>query len=189
MRFDAFQGWIPEQSRPAGLFAPALSFSKIDDIPNWQDVNPRVGAAYDLFGNGKTAVKAAIGRYVIGESTTISSANNPANAIVTSASRVWDDANRDFVPQDAELGPLSNNQFGTVVVNRRYAADVLDGNRAYSWQGSVSVQHELRPGVGVTVGYFRTLVRQLHRHRQSCRHASGPRSVLRHPADGWPVAG
>lgn len=42
--------------------------------------------------------------------------------------------------------------------NTRYAEDVLHGwgVRAYSWQGSVSVQHELRPGVGMNVGYFRT---------------------------------
>jgi hypothetical protein len=156
LRFDYFQGWIPDQTRPAGQFAPALSFSRINNIPNWQDVNPRVGVAYDLFGNGKTALKAAIGRYVIGESTTISSANNPANAIVTSAVRIWSDANGDFTPQDAELGPLSNNLFGSVVVNRRYAADVLEGDRPYDWQGSVSIQHELRPGVAVTAGYFRT---------------------------------
>ena len=29
--------------------------------------NPRVGVVYDLFGDGKTAVKASVGRYVVGE--------------------------------------------------------------------------------------------------------------------------
>jgi hypothetical protein len=75
---------------------------------------------------------------------------------VTSASRIWNDANRDFAPQTDELGPLSNNLFGTVVVNRQYAPDVLTDNRPFNWQGSVSIQQELGPGVGLTAGYFRT---------------------------------
>ena len=39
----------------------------------------------------------------------------------------------------------------------RFADDVLTGfgNRAYSWQTSASVQHELRPGMAVNVGFFR----------------------------------
>ena len=31
---------------------------------DWHDVTPRVGAAYDLFGNGKTAVKFNLGKYM-----------------------------------------------------------------------------------------------------------------------------
>ena len=30
------------------------------------------------------------------------------------------------------------------------------GVRPFNWQSSVTLQHELRPGLGVTVGYFRT---------------------------------
>ncbi len=29
---------------------------------NWKDLSPRIGAAYDLFGNGKTAIKGGINR-------------------------------------------------------------------------------------------------------------------------------
>ena len=146
---------MPDQISPAGPYTPAVTVSAIDNVPNWSDVNPRLGVAYDLLGKGKTVFKASINRYVIGESTTISSAVNPANAIVTSASRIWSD-NGDFVPQPNELGPLSNNLFGTVVVNTHYASDVLIGNRPYQWQGSASVQRELREGVSLSAGYFRT---------------------------------
>ena len=33
-------------------------------MPNYKDLSPRLGIAYDLFGNGRTAVKATLSRYV-----------------------------------------------------------------------------------------------------------------------------
>ena len=51
-------------------------------MPNWKDLNPRVGGAYDLFGNGRTAVKASIGRYVGKMSTAVATANNPINTSI-----------------------------------------------------------------------------------------------------------
>ena len=102
-------GTRPRASRP-GLWVPALDFAKVDNVPNWKDFSPRLGAAYDLFGNGKTVVKASLGRYVQGELTVVAIATNPANAIVTSATRTWNDANGDYIPQESELGPLSNSR-------------------------------------------------------------------------------
>src|SRR5207244_8867601 len=53
---------------------------------------------------------------------------------------------------------IDNRAFGTVAVNTRYADGWLRGfgNRLYNWQTSASVQHELRPGMAVNVGFFRT---------------------------------
>ena len=156
-RLDSLHGWNPAQSKPAGVWVPALDFAKVDNVPSWKDVSPRFGAAYDLFGNGKTVVKGSLGRYVQGELLSIASATNAANAIVTSATRTWDDANRDYVPDASELGPLSNTAFGSVVINTRYADDVLQGwgVRPYNWTASASFQHELMPSVGLTANYFR----------------------------------
>ncbi len=58
--------------------------------------------------------------------------------------------------QNAECGPQANPNFGKVVVNNSYAPELLNGNRPYNWAVSTSVQHELRSGVAVGFGYFRT---------------------------------
>jgi hypothetical protein len=158
VRFDYFNAYDPAQHVPAGRFVPDRDFAAVYDVPNWTDVGPRLGAAYDLFGDGRTAVKASLGRYVVPAASTFARLNNPVLTSVSSATRTWNDANGDYVPQEEELGPLSNVNFGKPVITTRYADDVRTGFgiRGYNWQGSVSLQRELRPGLGVNVGYFRT---------------------------------
>ena len=159
VRYDYLNGVVRDQHMPAGTFVPARDFTAVRNVPNWFDLNPRVGAAYDLFGNGKTAVKAFLGRYVNFEAFGITTANNPSNLLVLSATRAWTDVNGDYVPQESELGPLSDSAFGqTRQATTRYADDVVRGFgvRPYNWQTSFQVQHELRPGLALNLGYFRT---------------------------------
>ena len=159
VRFDYLNGMVREQHMPAGTFVPARDFAAVKNVPNWTDLNPRLGAAYDLFGTGRTALKAFVGRYVNFEAFGVTTANNPANLLVLSATRTWTDANGDYVPQDSELGPLSDSAFGQVRrATTRYADDVLRGFgvRPYNWQSSVQFQHEVRSGIALNVGYFRT---------------------------------
>ncbi len=93
-----------------------VSFDKVEDVPNWNDVSPRVGAAYDLFGNGRTALKVSIGRYVEAPNlTTFTRVANPANAIVPSAFRNWTRCQRRLRPAARRSSaPLSNTNFGQI---------------------------------------------------------------------------
>ena len=52
----------------------------------------------------------------------------------------------------------SRKAFGTTVINTRRSPDVTVGfgKREFNWQTALTLQHELRPGVGLNVGYFRT---------------------------------
>lgn len=158
LRFDHLRGWAPESTAPAGTWLPARSFDRVDDLPNFQDLSPRVGAAYDLFGNGRTALRASLGRYVelIGTDTARNFA--PSWAIVRSATRTWNDVNGDIIPQESELGRSSDSAFGTPRVTTTLADDARKGfgKRFYNWQASAVLQHEVRPGLSTTVGYYRT---------------------------------
>ena len=166
VRFDYLNAWDPAQSAAAGIFVPARNYAEAKNLPNFKDLSPRLGAAYDLFGNGRTAVKATLGRYVTLVGANLAQIWHPANQQVNSANRTWADSNGNFVPDcdlvlpaaNGECGPLSTAKFGLPTNETRLGADAFTGfgNRSYNWQGSVSLQHELRPGLSINAAYYRT---------------------------------
>jgi hypothetical protein len=135
---------------------------------NWKDVTPRAGVAYDLFGNGKTAVKASIGKYMEGLSSLFGLDMNPIFRIPTMTTRPWlNPTNFNFTNSPGcnlaiptaqpDCGPVVNQTFGTQVFNTNYDANMVTGwgNRPYVWSSGVSVQQELLKGVALTVGFYR----------------------------------
>jgi Carboxypeptidase regulatory-like domain len=165
VRFDWFNGYVPPQSAPASAFLPARSYAEVKDVPNWKDINPRLGVTYDLFGNGRTAVKASLGRYLNKAGVALTRNNNPFIASVQSVNRVWADDDTDFFPDcvlqnplaNGECGPISDLLFGQVRVNNTYDPDLLEGwgKRQYLWDFSSEIQHELFDGLSMTAGYYR----------------------------------
>ncbi len=158
VRFQYSSFDIPPQSLEAGPFVPARSYSAVSGVPNWKDFAPRLGLVYDLFGDGRTALKATANRYVLRNAAGIAGQMNPVNRDVASATRTWSDRNGDYLPQEDELGPLSNSQFG----RPNTLATTLDpelisgrGVRGYDWEFMVGVQRELRANVSANVAYFR----------------------------------
>ena len=160
LRFEYARGYIPAQHLPAGPWVPERSFAPVNNVPRWTDLNTRVGASYDLFGNGRTALKASLGRFEIVQANNNSTtqAGNPVNLMVTNATRTWNDANGDLVPQSSELGPLSNAAFGQLRRATAYDPELIGGFGVapYSWQGMVALQHELGTGTALNVAYYRT---------------------------------
>ncbi|PYR05935.1 MAG: hypothetical protein DMG00_20385 [Acidobacteria bacterium] len=173
LRYAVYDAFIPAQQLPAGPWVPARDFPAVEHSPRWQNLSPRVGAAYDLFGGGKTALKVSLGRYAA-RNTGIG-VDIPVQNQAVSTTRPWNDTTYpvgdprrgNYVPDcdlmnpspNGECGQWSDLSFGQVSGgNTRRAADALSGfNRQnYNWQGSVSVQHQLRRNIGLTAAYFRT---------------------------------
>jgi hypothetical protein len=143
------------------------NFGAVENVPNWKDIDPRVSAAYDLFGNGKTAVKASVSRGVEQDSIRYAQANNPASTISTQTARAWTDTNRNFVPDcnltigalNSECGPWQTNTFGTAVPGTVYSPAIMQGwgVRPYNWEFSTSVQQQIAPRISANAGYFRRI--------------------------------
>ena len=157
IRFDYLNGKIDQQSAAGGTWIGPRSFAELVDVPNYKDIGPRLGVAYDLFGNGKTAVKATVSRYILPYTLAVTRLLNPFNTSVNTATRPWTDANADGIPQVSELGALSNNAFGQVNVATRYDDPTIRGfgKRRGNWEYSASVTQEVMPRLSVDAGYFR----------------------------------
>jgi carboxypeptidase family protein len=157
LRFDVARSWFPEQNIGPDRFLPiAYHFPETKGVDSFKDITPRMGVAYDVFGNGRTAVKANLGKYLEGVGVQLTYANsNPTLRVPTTtgpfgvvgASRTWIDANGDLVPNcdlsnplangnpaavngggGADFcGQLSNTAFGQPVLTGRYDDDLLSG--------------------------------------------------------------
>jgi len=105
VRFDSLNGSLPERRNGERQFVPASIFPAIENLPNWKDVSPRLGASYDLFGNAKTAIKWNLGRYVESQATGIA---NAVDSVLATASafntRAWTDVNGNFIVDCNVLG-------------------------------------------------------------------------------------
>jgi hypothetical protein len=171
LRFDYnYTGWEAFHLGP-GPLVPNRSID-FPDTPwfTFKDLSPRLGVAYDIRGNGRTAVKANIGKYGLAPDPT---AGNPISTrLVNRVTRAWTDANNNFTPDCNLLDPLkqdlrpsggdacgqiSDLRFGTAIPSTSYNPAVLGGwnVRPNNWEFSGSVQHEIVTGFGVDVGYFR----------------------------------
>jgi hypothetical protein len=167
LRLDIFNGFVRAQDVPAtpNGWIPERRFDPIDGVPAWRDLNPRVGASYDLFGDSRTALKVSLGRYLRKTAVDIATAVNPITTSVNQVNRSWSDANRNYVPDcdlasrgaTGECGAMSNQNFGGLNIVTRWDPEVLEGFgvREYNWDFASEVQRELTGGISLTAGYYR----------------------------------
>jgi Carboxypeptidase regulatory-like domain len=168
-RFDHFTSSNAEINIPAVRYYPFPRQFPETQVTNWNDVSPRIGAAYDLFGTTKTAVKGNVGRYVNQEGNDLTALANPLNPPSCCSAgpvsvRSWNNAAQDFIVHgdpfnpaaNGELGPGSDLNFGRSISLNHLDPNLTQGYgvRGHNWEASAGIQHELLPRVSVDYTYY-----------------------------------
>jgi hypothetical protein len=169
VRYDYFHLSFPEQRVGSTEFTPNRNFVlPATDGPRLHDISPRASLVWNVLGDGKTALKVSLGKYLVGEtvSGTIFSNTAPVNRLVTSSARSWNDVDRDFVPDcdlvnstaNGECGAIAAANFGSTAPGLAFDPDVLRGwgKRGNNWQFAAGMQREILPRVSLGVDYWRT---------------------------------
>jgi hypothetical protein len=164
VRLDYLQNYnLPISVNPS-QFVPVARSYPWQEAVSWKDLSPRLGIAWDPFGDGKTAVKASANRYVLRAWNQYAVNINPLNTNYSNT-RAWTDTNNNFFPDgdplnpntNGELGASSNRDFSNPHINAFYdpAFAFGYGHRPSDWEFSTSLQRELREGLSANVSYFR----------------------------------
>jgi hypothetical protein len=176
LRYDGFKGTAPAQVlQGKTLLTPNRPDIPLPETPlvHWKDLTPRFGLTHDVAGDGKTAIKVSVNKYVEGQAVgSLVGVNaggagpHPVSSLVNATSRTWLDMDGDFIPQcdltniaaNGECLAVANPGFGSTNTNAlRFDPEGLFGwgVRGYNWELGLGVQREVIQRVSVDVGYFR----------------------------------
>jgi len=180
LRYDRAWSFSPAEHNGTELTSrfntAPITFDRTTGVDAFNDITPRMGVAYDLFGNGKTALKFNLGHYL--DAATNDSeytSNSPAIRIVRMASRNWDDRTfpvgdprRDNKIIDCDIMNFATNgecaaltgdalNFGGVSNLTQVNQATLRGwgVRQNDWQWGITVQQQVIPRVSAEVAYNR----------------------------------
>jgi hypothetical protein len=159
LRWETLKESVPAQDSPAGRFVPSRHFDPVHNVPLWRNWAPRFGVAYDVRGDGRTAIKYSLNRYNQWDMLGTAGTYNPL-ALVTAQLR-WTDLNRDDIAQ-GEPGcvyktPGCEIDFSTMPANfgTRALSTAVNLQRWYTVENGFEVQHALSGRISVSSSFYR----------------------------------
>ncbi|HEY1308589.1 MAG TPA: TonB-dependent receptor [Vicinamibacterales bacterium] len=178
LRWDRASSYAPVEgngvSRTSFLNQTTISIQKTAGVDAYNDISPRAGVGYDVFGNGKTAVKLRWGKYLgFASNDPPFTSTNPGATLVATVNRDWTDNDSDKVVDcdllnNAAQGPASGQvdtcaavigndaNFGKVGAATIVDPDLLKGwgVRTHDYQTEVTLQQEVLPRLSAEVSYI-----------------------------------
>jgi hypothetical protein len=160
VRYDYLKQTIVGQDAQIGRFANSPAYDDIT-LPTWSTFSPRTSAVYDIFGNGKTAVRFGFNKFVTAASTGFAQLYSPT-ALNDSVTLPWRDINNDDIAQ-GERGcvylsaecEIDFTNLSPVFGIRSLTNFDPDLERPYQLSYNLGVSHEVLPGVSMSFEWYR----------------------------------
>jgi hypothetical protein len=168
LRYDRAWSFYPEVTvGPVRFFPTPVTYEQTDGVTGYNDLSPRGGVAWDLFGTGKTSVKVNFGKYLQAAQNGLAYGQlRPTSRLATTVTRTWTDRDGDFNADCDLSNPLlqdgvdycsqiSDLGFGQPRFTSTLHDQLVSGwsVRPGDWQIGASIQQELMPRVSAEIGY------------------------------------
>jgi carboxypeptidase family protein/TonB-dependent receptor-like protein len=148
VRFDRYRAFLPAQVHPVGIWNKTeIDFPANDDVIHWNLPSPRLGATYDIGGNGKTVVKFNYGQYWWNPGADFLLTNVNPNPNVWWKQFVWSDLNGDGRYEPGEEGRLIATKGGPT---EHLDPDLQD---TYTKEAAAWIERELMTNFGIRTGF------------------------------------
>ena len=167
VRFDHLNQHIVGQKAQIGRFANLVPYDDIQ-MPVWNDISPRTSLVYDVFGNGKTAIRAGFNKFTTAATTGFAQLYNPT-ALSATLTLPWNDKNKDDIAQGERGCSFANDpgceiDFTNLPANfgvRSLSSFDPDLQRPYQLAYNVGFSHEVLAGIAVTAEWFHSSFKDL----------------------------
>ena len=160
LRWETLNAQVLAGQSPAGRFVPARAFDEIRDLPSWNDLAPRLALIYDVFGNGRTALKYSLNRYNLSRTTGIAENYNPLRS--ETFDLPWRDVNGNNIADGAlrcEGYPSATCEIDFRNLPTNFGVSALNeyGRYPRTWnlESGLELQHELFSGVSVSGAWWK----------------------------------
>jgi hypothetical protein len=176
LRYDRASSYAPAEQNgtttTSFLNPQPITIERTPGVDAYNDITPRVGVAYDLFGNGKTALKFNLGRYLAyAANDSPYTSTNPGFTIQRDVqNRGWNattaaGGNGDLVVNCDLTNPAQNGECAAaagpaVNFGKANAPTLVDpgvlsgwGVRPNDWQYTFTLQQQLVPRVSADFSY------------------------------------